>query len=253
MKYFLHDTNAFHDEKISELYINYGYEGLGLFYTVLEKIASQEKPIKTTVLKSQLNIGKRLEKCWCFMESLGIITSINGETFNKQLLNYSEKYKIKKEKNAKRISQWRDNQLNSENVTHSESIRNTPKVKESKIKESKVNDDDVVTTPPIDGFRNIESLKQILLDDRDYIGLVSQNGVEVNKVPGWLDAFNRFLKMRNTTLKQQTDYRTHFPRWLTKIPGYRTMNPDDYSPMRMAEVNKPGATKGDEAFKKLMK
>ena len=51
MKYFLHDTNSFNDDKITELYIKFGYEGLGLFYTILEKFANQEKPIKTIVLK----------------------------------------------------------------------------------------------------------------------------------------------------------------------------------------------------------
>jgi hypothetical protein len=139
MKYYLHDSNSFNDEKITELFINFGYEGLGLFYTILEKLASQEKPIKTDVLKHQLKVGKKLEKCWKFMESLQIISSNNGETFNKQLLNYSEKYKIKKEINAKRISEWRDNQTNIENVTCYESVRNTPKVKVSKVKVNKVN------------------------------------------------------------------------------------------------------------------
>lgn len=137
MKYFLHDSNAFNDEKITELYINFGYEGLGLFYTILEKLAGQEKPVKTLVLKKQLNVGKKLEKCWKFMESIDIISSNNGETFNKQLLNFSEKYKIKKEKNAKRISEWRENQSDTKDVTHYESVRNSPKVKESKVKESK--------------------------------------------------------------------------------------------------------------------
>ena len=60
MKYFLHDTNSFDDEKITKLYINFGYEGLGLFYTLLEKIGKQEKPVDTTVLKTQLKVGKRL-------------------------------------------------------------------------------------------------------------------------------------------------------------------------------------------------
>jgi hypothetical protein len=139
MKYFLHDTNAFDDEKITELYMNFGYEGLGLFYTLLEKIAKQEKPIKTSVLKSQLNIGKRLNKCWNFMESLDIISSSNGETFNKQLLNFSEKYQIKKEKTRNKVSEWRENQADAKTVTGYVSIRNAPKVKESKVKESKVN------------------------------------------------------------------------------------------------------------------
>lgn len=139
MKYFLHSTDAFEDEKISELFMEFGYEGLGLFYTVLEKIAKQEKPIKTMVLKSQLKVGKKLDKCWKFMESLGILSSNNGETFNKQLLNYSESYKIKKEKTAEKVRQWRDKQLLTENVTSYETGCNPSKVKESKVKESKVN------------------------------------------------------------------------------------------------------------------
>lgn len=133
MKYFLHDTASFEDEKISELFMSFGYEGLGLFYTLIEKMARQEKPIKTTVLKHQCKINKRLEKCWAFLEEIDLISSNNGETFNKQLLNFSEKYQIKKEKNAKRISDWRDKQALTENVTHSERLCNTPKVKKSKV------------------------------------------------------------------------------------------------------------------------
>lgn len=138
MKYYLHDSNSFNDEKITELFLEFGYEGLGLFYTILEKLANQEKPIKTNVLKSQLKVGKKLEKCWSFMESLDIISSNNGETFNKQLLNYGEKYQIKKEKNKERIKEWREKQEVTENVTRSESVSNTPKVNKSKVNKSKV-------------------------------------------------------------------------------------------------------------------
>lgn len=139
MKYFLHDSSAFEDEKVTELFMAFGYEGLGLFYTILEKLAKQEKPIKTHILKAQLKVGKKLEKCWNFMESIDIISSNNGETFNKQLLNYSEKYKIKKENSAKRLSQWRENQTDTKNETHYNNVRNASKVKVSKVKVSKVN------------------------------------------------------------------------------------------------------------------
>lgn len=139
MKYFLHDSNSFNDEKITELYLEFGYEGLGLFYTILEKLALQEKPIKTIVLKHQLNVGKKLEKCWSFMEEIDLISSNNGETFNKQLLNFSEKYQVKKEKNAKRIAEWRENQQVSEDVTRYEHVSNTPKVNKSKVNLNKVN------------------------------------------------------------------------------------------------------------------
>lgn len=133
MKYFLHDTNSFQDEKIMEVYSRFGYEGIGLFYTILEKIALQEKPIKTSALKKHLDIGKRLEKCWMFMEEIELISSNNGETFNERILSYAENYKIKREKNIERIKAWRENQLDVKNVTHSESVRNTPKVKRSKV------------------------------------------------------------------------------------------------------------------------
>lgn len=132
MKYFIHDTSAFDDEKITELYLNFGYEGLGLFYTCLEKIGKQEKPVKTDILKAQLRVGKRLDKCWNFMEQIGLISSNNGETFNKQLLNYSEKYQIKKEKNREKVSEWRKRQQDTENVTSYVPTCNLPKVKESK-------------------------------------------------------------------------------------------------------------------------
>jgi len=117
----------------------YGYEGLGLFYSALEKFAQQEKPIKTCVLKKQLFVGKKLEKCWLFMETIGLISSNNGESFNKQLLKFSENYKIKKEKSAERLKQWRENQQVTENETHFEHVRNASKVKISKVNRSKVN------------------------------------------------------------------------------------------------------------------
>jgi len=138
MKYFLHDTSAFDDEKVSELFIKFGYEGLGLFYTILEKLGKQEKPVKTIVLKQHLKVGKKLEKCWKFMEQIGIISSNNGETFNKQLLNFSEKYQIKKEKTREKVSQWRKNQEQTENVTDYIPICNDAKVNKSKVKENKV-------------------------------------------------------------------------------------------------------------------
>lgn len=142
--------------------MNFGYEGLGLFYSILEKIASQEKPIKTTVLKSQLKVGKRLEKCWSFMESLGIINSLNGETFNERLLTYSETYQIKKEKNAKKISQWREKQQDIKNVTSYEQVSNSSKVKISKDKVIDINKESIkkfIQMPLPEHFNGLPEIK----------------------------------------------------------------------------------------------
>lgn len=189
MKYYLHDSSSFNDEKITELYLEYGYEGLGLFYTILEKLAMQEKPIKTKVLKHQLNIGKKLEKVWQFIEEIDLISSNNGETFNKQLLNFSQKYQVSKEKNAKRISEWRENQQVSENVTRSEHVRNALKVKESKVKESKVNnikDFELFWEnydKKLDRFKCEKIWDKLTLDEINKINLSVQKYVEAN--PDW--------------------------------------------------------------------
>jgi hypothetical protein len=149
MKYFLHDTNAFNDDKITELFIEFGYEGVGLFYVILERIGAQEKPIKTNVLKTQLKVGKKLEKCWSFLEEIGLISSSNGETFNERILSYSKKYQIQKEKNRERVEKFRaqqaENEEDAENVTHYTDITkqecNDDKVKESKVKEINISFD----------------------------------------------------------------------------------------------------------------
>jgi hypothetical protein len=63
------------------------------------------------------------------------------------LLKFSENYKIKKEKTAERLKQWRENQYVVENVTHSEHVRNASKVKISKVNRSKVKKE--VFIPPV--------------------------------------------------------------------------------------------------------
>lgn len=181
MKYFLHDSNSFNDEKITELYLNFGYEGLGLFYTALEKLANQEKPIKTNVLKSQLKVGKKLEKCWSFMENLGILSSNNGETFSKQLLNFSQKYQIKKEKNKEKIKQWRENQLVVENVASYEPIRNSSKVNKSKVNKSKVNIlEDINSYFLENGYSDIAAKKFF-----DYYSVAGWKDSKGNEVKNW--------------------------------------------------------------------
>jgi len=141
MKYFLHDTSAFADEKITQLYMEFGFEGLGLFYTILERLAMQEKPMQEEVIKQQLYIGKRLEKQLKFMYKIGILSSKDGEVFSETLLNFSEKYQIKKEKTRIKVAEWRAKQGDvTSYTTVTEGLRNQPvtTVKISKVKESKV-------------------------------------------------------------------------------------------------------------------
>jgi len=137
MKYYLHDSNSFNDEKVTLLYMKYGYEGVGLFYVILEKLSQQEKPVPEIVLKSQLNIKKKLEKVLSFMYEIGVLSIKNGEVFSETLLNFSEMYQIKKEKTRIKVAEWRNNQKDKKDVTSYVPVSNPPKVKLSKVKLSK--------------------------------------------------------------------------------------------------------------------
>lgn len=216
MKYFLHDTSAFQDEKITELYINFGYEGVGLFYTILEKIAFQEKPVKTSVLKHQLKVGKKLEKCWKFMEEIDLISSNNGETFNEQLLNFSEKYQIKKEKTRKKVSEWRDKQKDKKNVTGYETVSNPPKVKLSKVKLSKVN----IYMPTFEEF------KKYALEKKSDVNIESlELKYEAWKEAGWKTGHGKAIKNWKSTLLNTLE---HISTNKTKINGSHLQDKSDY-------------------------
>ena len=203
MKYFLHDTNSFDDEKITELYLKFGYEGIGLFYTFLEKIAKQEKPVKTEILKAQLKVGKRLTKCWTFMEQIGIISSTNGDSFNDKLLNFSESYQIKKEKTRNKVLQWRERQRNNNNVTSYVPVSNHPKVKESKINKSKVykNSKKIFIPPKIDEvkqfFKESGYSEQCAINAFEYYEDKDWHDKNDNPVSNWK------LKMRTVWFKDE--------------------------------------------------
>ena len=108
MKYFLHDSNSFSDESITALFLAHGYEGLGLFYTILERFAYHEKPILEGVLKEQIKFKRRHLKIWDDLLKFGLISINNGEVFNRNLLDYSTNYEVKSEKNRERITRWRN-------------------------------------------------------------------------------------------------------------------------------------------------
>jgi len=180
MKYFLHDTNSFDDEKITELYMRFGYEGLGLFYTLLEKIAKQEKPIKTSVLKTQLKVKKRLEKCWCFMNEIGLISMNNGDTFNEKILNYSENYQIKKEKTREKVKQWRDKQAHINSVTSYKTVSNLSKVNKSKVNKSKIKNKEFI--PP-----SLEDV-EIYFGENGYKQEIALRAFNYYSCAGWKDS-----------------------------------------------------------------
>ena len=211
MKYYLHDSNSFNDEKVTLIYMKYGYEGVGLFYVILEKLAQQEKPIPEIVLKSQLSIGKRLDKPLNFMYKIDILSVKNGEVFSETLLNFSEKYKIKKEKTRKKVAQWRGKQKDKESVTGYVPVSNPSKVKESKVKESKVKERKSFVPPTSDEWINYFKEKGYKTDvaqrSWDYYNIADWYDSKGNKVKNWKQkAISVWFKDENKLPAGQNDW-----------------------------------------------
>lgn len=242
MKYFPHDTAAFADEKITELFIHFGYEGVGLFYAILERLAYQEKPIKTEVLKHQLKVGKKLEKTWKFLEEIELISTNNGETFNKRLTKFVESFAEKSEKNKKRVSQYRENKSITKNVTHyerectsyNENINTNVFIKEEREGEENARENPSSSSPPFG--------KVVMSTDQNFVEKIcSDNESEFQnmcKKNGLLGDFNGaaadFYKIQKALEKNWADFgdfKRHFWNYVLKnagkSPPHKTETPDD--------------------------
>lgn len=238
MRYFEHDSAASQDEKLTLLFIEHGYEGLGLYYAILERLAAQEKPINTVALKAQLKVGKKLEKCWKFMESLEIISSTNGETFSKRLSNFIESYRKNKKKDANRKRQKTENQQSAKNF-QSESEKN-PHLEEKRIEENRIKEKEekeIPPTPPVSQIPanypvDLSILKSQALKNEAFRADCARKfvtkGDDPERLAKWLDNFNEFLRTTGEEQKTQKDYNLHFIRWVQKIPNYTTMEPESY-------------------------
>lgn len=116
MNFFLHDTSAMENE-VAELFLKYKYEGTGLYWALKEKLAKQENPVKTSILKYQLGVTRKMSQIWAYMLEIGLIYEENGKTFCKILEDSIKTYKKDKKKNADKVRQWREKQRVDKNVT----------------------------------------------------------------------------------------------------------------------------------------
>ena len=133
------------------------------------------------------------------MESIELISSNNGETFNEQLLNFSGKYVIKKENNRKRIAEWRKNQELTKNVTCYESVRNADKVNRSKVKEIDSEKSKRFSQPTLLEVEDYCFERKNTVDASKFIDYYTSNGWRVgkNSMKDWRAAVRTWEKTQN--------------------------------------------------------
>lgn len=101
--YFSHDSNARNDPKICELRAEFGWEGYGIFWGLIEIMSEQEnysisrEKLKYIAFSMNLKPAK-LERYVCFMTSNGLLVECDGCLTSKSLL---ERMRQKEEKSNK--------------------------------------------------------------------------------------------------------------------------------------------------------
>lgn len=170
--YFSHDSNALTDTKILNMRADYGLEGYGLYWAIIEMLRNETtyklelskntyRAIKTLANPQNIDIEKFINEC---IEDYKLFVKEGNMFFSKSLLNrmqeYEKKKKInkengklggrpRKEKTEEKPNGYEkeseeepiDYETKTENNQSKgkESKGKENKVKESKIKESKVN------------------------------------------------------------------------------------------------------------------
>lgn len=154
--YFSHDSNALIDTKILNMRADYGLEGYGLYWAIIEMMRNEEdyklelskntfRAIKTLTNPTTIDIEKFINDC---IEDYKLFKKEDGKFYSNSLLKRMEEKQRKqseqyqKRSEAGRIGgiksgETRRNQSKNE-AKQSNASSNEPKEKEKKIKESKI-------------------------------------------------------------------------------------------------------------------
>lgn len=149
--YFSHDSNAITDTKILNMRADYGLEGYGLYWAIIEMLRNETnyklevskntyRAIKT-LTNTSIDIEKFIKDC---IEDYKLFAEKDGFFFSNSLLKRMEQKDIKsavaREKANKR---WNKNNDSNATVMQQQCSSNANKVKEKKEKESKVKENKV--------------------------------------------------------------------------------------------------------------
>lgn len=142
--YFSHDSNARHDPKISELIADFGMEGYGIFWVIIEMMREQKEYKLELKRIGAIAIQTNTTKATIRDLVNGCISDYNlfesdEEFFWSNSLVKRMKLREEKSKKAKMAikKRWEKVKGKTKPKTEKKYVRNTSKVKESKVKKKK--------------------------------------------------------------------------------------------------------------------
>lgn len=185
--YFSHDSNASTDDKVLELRVEYGWEGYGIFWALIEKMFTNESTnlshgsVKGLAFHLNVN-GDLLQNIISHCVNIGLFASDGVNFWSESLLKrkqiFKDKNQTKSEAGKKGMSKrWgsdnktptenenvisKDNKIITEDntvITESENVI-TEDNKEKEIKEKEIKENKTTTPPSVDNTKNEDSENQ---------------------------------------------------------------------------------------------
>lgn len=211
--YFSHDSNALTDTKILNMRADYGLEGYGLYWAIIEMMRNEEdyklsldkntyRAIKT-LTNTEIDIEKYIRDC---LDDYELFKEENGKFYSSSLLKRMQK---KDEKSAiareKAYKRWNSNAT----AIQKQCNINANKVKENK--ENKNKEKNTFAAPTLDEIKNYISEKGLKVDAQKFYNYFSEGN--------WVDSKGNKVKNWKQKLLTWNGYMTDAPKRLQQQPN----------------------------------
>lgn len=208
--YFSHDSNAKDDPKILKLRMNLGWEGYGLFWGLIELLRNQPD---YRMQKHYMSIAFALHtdesKIKSLVNDFDLFSQDHDLFWSESLLKRMELKEEKSEK-MRNAANKRWNKDSDAQAMHKHSISNAEamQLKESKVKESKLNLIDEETHNEI--FRKLWT-SNIWLE-----GIAMKNKASIEQVRNHLNEFRQEQLLKAELKVSEEDAKKHFVNWIKR-------------------------------------
>jgi hypothetical protein len=208
--YFSHDSNAKDDPKILKLRMNLGWEGYGLFWGLIELLRNQPD---YRMQKHYMSIAFALHtdesKIKSLVNDFDLFSQDQDLFWSESLLKRMELKEEKSEK-MRNAANKRWNKDSDAEAMHKHSISNAEamQLKESKVKENKLN--------LIDEESHNEIFRKLWTSNIWLEGIAMKNKASIEQVRNHLNEFRQEQLLKAELKISEEDAKKHFVNWIKR-------------------------------------
>ena len=208
--YFSHDSNAKDDPKILKLRMNLGWEGYGLFWGLIELLRNQPD---YRMQKHYMSIAFALHtdesKIKSLVNDFDLFSQDQDLFWSESLLKRMELKEEKSEK-MRNAANKRWNKDSDAEAMHKHSISNAEamQLKESKVKENKLN--------LIDEESHNEIFRKLWTSNIWLEGIAMKNKASIEQVRNHLNEFRQEQLLKAELKVSEEDAKKHFVNWIKR-------------------------------------